>query len=725
LKMKQTIVPAGARIWKWASEASDLEAFDPVRARRILFEIYLINAFEHRLLDLKKADCVWGPVHTSVGQEGAAAAAVAALKTSDKFLATHRSHHQFLAKVLEFLLPRDWDPARDDVPAAADQAVRKTMAEIMGLAEGWCGGRGGSMHLRCAEAGFLGSNGIVGGGIPIATGAAFTEKAAGRGDIVLCAFGDGAVNQGSFHEALNLAGLWKLPIVYFLENNLYAVATSVREAAAVERLAIRASSYGMDAYVVDAADTIAVYGVVAEAARRSRRGEGPIFIEALCYRRYHHAGEKPGSVFGYRSREEEERMAAAEPIVKFPAELKSAGLMTDGQEARIRKIAEASVAAAVEACVVPGTPPRVRVEKYPRTETLYNGLRSPGREWEGIAFNEVEDFAATRSLKFGEAIAEVTGRWLEKDPRVFVLGEEMANLGGGAYGGTKGLPPKYPGRILNTPISEAGFTGLALGAAMTGMKPIVEIMFPDFTLVAADQIFNQIARARHQFGGTTDIPLVARTRIAVGSGYGAQHSMDPAGLYALFPGWRIVAPANSFDYIGLFNSAMVSLDPVLIMEHHSLYEMKSPVPEGTLDYFVPFGRAKVVAEGADATLIAYGAIANRCRAIAESLAAEGIRAEVIDLRTVDHPGIDYETIVRSVKKTGIAVVAEEAPESMSIGYAIAAGIMDRCFDYLDGPVVRLASADVPNPVSRPLERAALLSDERIRGAVRAAAGRSR
>jgi 2-oxoisovalerate dehydrogenase E1 component len=723
--MKKTKVHADFSIWEWKSEASDIKAFDPLKARRILFQIYLINSFEHALLNLKKDGCVWGPVHCSVGQEGAAAATAAALKTSDKYLATHRSHHQFLAKVLNSILPPGWDPVREDVPEAANEAVRKTLAEIMGFAEGYCGGRGGSMHLRNAEAGFLGSNGIVGGGIPISTGAAFSEKNAGTGNIVLCAFGDGAVNQGSFHEALNLAGLWKLPLVFFLENNLYAVATSVREASAIERLAVRASSYGMDAYVVDAADTVAVHGVVEEAARRVRGGGGPILIEALCYRRYHHYGDKVGSIFGYRSREEEERKAAEEPIVKFPADLKSAGLMTDREDARIKQIAEASTAAAVEACSLPGSPRRVRAEKFPRPETLTEGLRSAGREWAGIVFNEREDFPATRSLKFADAIAEATGRWLEKDPRVFVLGEEVANLGGGAYGGTKGLPPKYPGRILNTPISEAGFTGLALGAAMTGMKPIVEIMFPDFTLVAADQIFNQIARARHQFGGTTDIPLVVRTRVAVGGGYGAQHSMDPVGLYALFPGWRIVAPGNSFDYIGLFNSAMQSLDPVLIMEHHSLYEMKFPVPEDTLDYFVPFGRAKILAEGGDVTVIAYGAMANRCQSIAQSLAVEGIRAEVIDLRTVDHPGIDYAAIVRSVKKTGIAVIAEEASESASIGMAVAAGIMDRCFDYLDGPLVRLASADIPNPVSQPLEKAALLSDERIREAVRAAAGRNR
>jgi 2-oxoisovalerate dehydrogenase E1 component len=722
--MIQKTAHADFPIREWISEPADLKTFDPRKARRILFDIYLINAFEQALLELKKEGCVWGPVHSSIGQEGAAAAVGAALRPSDKFFATHRSHHQYLAKVLGYRLPRDWDPAEAGLPEKAFEDVRKALSEIMGLAEGCCGGRGGSMHLRNAEAGFLGSNAIVGGGIPISTGAAFKEKRSGEGNIVVCAFGDGAANQGSFHEALNLAGLWKLPVVFFLENNLYAVATAVRDASAVERLAVRASSYGMDARIVDASDPVAVYLAFEEASSAVRSGSGPTFIEAMCYRRYHHAGDQPGSVFGYRSREEEESMAALEPVLRFPKDLKNAGLLTDGQDDRIRRTAGDAVSRAVDANTVPGTPRRVRQEMYPGVETLGRGLRSAGREWSGISYREKADFPSFRNVKYSDVIAEVTGRWLEKDPNVFVLGEEVASFGGGAYAATKGLPAKYPGRVLNTPISEAGFSGLALGAAMTGMRPVVEIMFPDFTLVAADQIFNQIAKARHMFGGSTDIPLVARTRIAIGCGYGGQHSMDPVGLYALFPGWRIVAPSNGFDYAGLFNSAMQSLDPVLIIEHHTLYETKFPVPEGDLDYFIPFGRASVIAEGGDVTLIGYGAMANRCRGVAEALAGEGIRVEVVDLRTVDLPGIDYETLARSVRKTGIAVIAEEAPASMAIGSAVAAGLMDRCFDYLDGPVVRLASADVPNPVSRPLEREAILSDERIIEAVRAAAGRA-
>jgi len=278
---------------------------------------------------------------------------------------------------------------------------------------------------------------------------------------------------------------------------------------------------------------------------------------------------------------------------------------------------------------------------------------------------------------------------------------------------TKGLPQKYPDQVINTPISEAGFTGLALGAAVSGMQPIVEIMYPDFSMVAADQLFNQIAKARHMYGGTTDIPLVARTRIATGCGYGAQHSMSPVGLYALFPGWRMVAPSNAFDYIGLFNTAMVSRDPVLVMEHYSLYGRKFPVPEGDLDYFIPFGRARILREGAEISIIVYGDMGEKLTVLGTELSSRNISAEIIDLRTVDYPGIDYETIGASVQKTGAVLIVEQACRSQSIGARIASEIGERFFDYLDMPTRHLASLDVPLSVSRVLEQEALISDDEI------------
>ncbi|MFW5842834.1 MAG: alpha-ketoacid dehydrogenase subunit beta, partial [Spirochaetota bacterium] len=311
------------------------------------------------------------------------------------------------------------------------------------------------------------------------------------------------------------------------------------------------------------------------------------------------------------------------------------------------------------------------------------------------------------------AIAGVTGRWMEKDDSVIVLGEEVANFGGGAYAATKGLPQKYPERVINTPISEAGFSGTGLGAAMSGLKPVVEIMFPDFALVAADQLFNQIGKARHMYGGTTDLPLIVRSRIATGVGYGGQHSMDPVGLYAAFSGWRIVAPSNAFDYIGLFNTAMHSLDPVVILEHHALYAEKFPVPEGNLDYCIPFGRAAILKEGTDITVATYGSMTGRVLRVAESLAAEGVSVELIDLRTLDLASLDFDTLGTSLAKTGIIATVEEAAGGQAIGRRIASEITERFFDSLDAPPGVITSKDIPNSVSRVLEQAAMIQDDEI------------
>ncbi|MHB9035430.1 MAG: dehydrogenase E1 component subunit alpha/beta [Armatimonadota bacterium] len=701
----------------------DIANIGPSVARMLMFDIFLINDFEHALLKLQEDGCVWGPAHTSVGQEAVAAGAIAALRKSDKVAGSHRAHHQFLAKVMNYVLPEDWNPCECDLPGEAYEVVRKSMAEIMGLKEGYCGGRGGSMHLRHVPAGVAGTNGIVGGGIPISTGVALAEKLQHTGNIVVCFFGDGAANQGTFHESANMAAIYNLPIIYFIENNMYAVGTAATDACAIPNLADRASAYGMDGFVVDGMDPVAVYNATIQAVERIRRGGSPCIIEAKCYRRYHHAGIRPGSALGYRGKDEEAEWLAREAVFTFPTKLVDAGVMDESEIECLRNKAHELVSAAVDYCTEPGTPREIRAQLWPKPETVSEGLRSDGHEWECVKFSEREDFSEFDVMRYSDAIASVTGRWFEKDDSVFVLGEEVANFGGGAYGATKGLPTKYPDRVINTPISEAGFVGMGCGAALAGMKPIVEIMFGDFALVAADQLFSQIAKTRHMYGGKTDVPLVARTRAAAGCGYGGQHSMDPVALYALFPGWRIVYPSDAFDYIGLFNTAMRSLDPVLIIEHHSLYNQKTPVPKGNLDYFVEFDKARIVGEGDQVTLIAYGAMLGQCVAVREELLRQGVSAEVIDLRTLDLPGIDYDTIGRSIKKTGMAVVVEEAPKSQSIGATIASEIMTRFFDHLDGPVIRVTSEDIPNPVSKVLEEAAIISVDEILSVASAAARR--
>lgn len=723
--MKREQLAADFPWYRMSSSKTDIKRLGKRNAARIIFQMHLINSFENELLRLKDNGCVWGPVHTSVGQEAVAAASLSALRSADKVTASHRAHHQFLSKVFNYTVEESWDPVSQELPERTQNIVNRAMAEIMGLKPGFCGGRGGSMHLRWEEAGFLGSNAIVAGGIPLATGAAFAEQKLGSDNVVVSFFGDGAVNQGAFHEALNLAGLWKLPLICLIENNEFAVGTRNEDASAVPELSLRALSYGMEGFVVDGRDVAAVYRVMEEVADGIRTGRPPAIIEVKCWRHYHHAGATPGSAYGYRDKEEEQRYAENDPLNTFPRVLQENAILSENEVGVLKRAANDSVRQAVDFCTITTDAGcSVREELWPDETTAAFGLRSEGTELESLPYAEREDFAEFRSLKYSDAIATAAGTWMERDETVYVLGEEVANFGGGAYGATKGLPRRYPGRIVNTPISEGGFTGLGCGAAMNGLRMIVEIMFADFALVAADQLFNQIAKARHMYGGTTDLPLVVRVRIATGLGYGGQHSMDPVALFGLFPGWRIVAPSNSFDYIGLFNTAMHSTDPVVFLEHHSLYGTAFDVPKEDLDYCVPLGHARVVQPGDDITVLTYASMSGRVQALSEALAARGVSAEIIDLRTVDLLGIDYDTIGASLSKTGVVGIVEEAAGSQTIGPRIAEQITTRFFDLLDAPVGCLSSLDVPTSVSRKLEAAALISDEEITEGLSAMAKRA-
>jgi 2-oxoisovalerate dehydrogenase E1 component len=690
----------------------------------MLQQLYLIRAFEIEALELKKQDLIHGPVHSSIGQEAVAVGTMSVIRSTDLIGGTHRAHHQFLAKALAYYTPADYNPLTDEITSQMQQSIDTLLAEIMGLSPGCCGGRGGSMHLSDPEIGVLGTDAIVAGGIPIATGAAWAQRYEQSNRLVVSFFGDGAVNQGVFHEALNLAGLWKLPIVYIIENNSYAVATNLKEASPISNLSLQAASYGMNARIVDGMDPLAVKIAMEEAAQDLRKGNTPCLIEAMTYRFFHHAGSTPGSYFGYRETNEEQKWRKRDPVENFPREIKEVGFLTGEEDSYLKKSTKAAIQKAVDYCTEKSSgTQRIKTALLPKSESLTNGLHSDGTEFSRIAFMEAEDVRSDKEIKYVEAIAKITGHWLEKDPNVFVIGEEVGHFGGGAYQATKGLPQKYPDRIINTPISEAGFSGLALGAAICGLKPVVEIMFPDFVLPAADQIFNHIGKLRYIYAGKIDIPLIIRTRIAIGCGYGGQHSMDPVALFALFSGWRIVAPTTPFDYIGLFNSAMRSKDPVLIVEHHELYNRTGLVPADNYNYYIQMGKAKKLTEGNDITVLAYSSTVPLATQTAQEIAEEGIGVEVIDLRSLDFASIDYQTIGSSLAKTNTLVIVEQAPRSNSIGATIAHECESRFFDYLDSPPVRLTGADIPNPVSKVLESAALPSLEKTKDIIRSIARR--
>lgn len=702
-------------------EESDWDSVSRPALLWMLQQMQIIRAFEEKLLSLKDDNLVNGPVHTSVGQEAVAVGAALAVRREDKFGGTHRAHHQYLAKALSGCAPKRFNPLRDGLTDEMHAHVLTLLKEIMGLAEGCSGGRGGSMHLYNADIGIAGTNAIVGGGVPPATGVAWADKARGLDWVTLCFYGDGAVYQGAVHEACNLGSLWKAPVIYAIENNHYAVATSRTEGCSAPRLCQVAAAYGMPGFQVDGMDPVSVKLAVEHIV--ADRANLPCVLEINTYRHYHHAGSITGSAFGYRTKDEEAEWRARDPIERFEKRLRQRRVSASAIE-QLHEQAQSCVEAAVTAVLETNHAgvTVIRDELWPLIESSGQGLRDD-RIRETGPFVEPADCDCKREIKYPNAIAEVTGRWLENDPGVVVMGEEVCNMGGGAYGATRGLAERFPGRVRNTPITEAGFSGLACGAAMNGMHPVVELMFSSFGLVAADQLFNQIAQLGHIYGGHVSVPLVCRTRVAAGLGYGAQHSMDPIALFSLFPGWRILVPTTPFDYVGLFNAAMKLRSPTLMVEHHGFYGENGPIPEGPPDHVVEIGKAAVRREGKDVTVLTYGWGVRLAGRACDQLAGEGISADVIDLRTVDDANIDYEAIGRSLRKTGVLVTVEEAQACNAIGPKLIRACEQRWFDYLDGPTASVNAPNIPLPVSRRLEGHCLPSVDRVTGCVRRAARR--
>jgi 2-oxoisovalerate dehydrogenase E1 component len=694
----------------------DWDEADPKLLGTMLSQLHLIRAFEETVLELASEGLVHGPAHSSIGQEGGAVGSILPLTAKDGINGAHRGHHQFLAKALSYLAPHGVDPGNAVNPKIQD-LLKRTLAEILGLAQGFCRGRGGSMHLQWHEAGALGTNAIVGGGVPLAAGAAWAHKHAKTDAVAVTYFGDGAVNIGSVLETMNLTGAWDVPLCFFIENNRYAVSTTVEEATAETRLSARGLGFAIPSWRVDGMDPLAVYLAMREALEHMRAGNGPTVIEAEVYRFFHQNGPFAGSAFAYRTKEEEKSWRERDPLIRVAAEMQKRKLINPDGVADLRKQAQIAMAAAAAELTEPDGSTksgkrRIRAELWPKADFRDVGLRGDLSELQGARTEEERTFkGALEPRKFVDVVADVMGRRMETDPSIVVMGEDIHRLKGGTNGATRGLKDRFPDRVLGTPISENAFVGLGGGIAMDGQfRPVVEFMYPDFMWVAADQVFNQIGKARHMFGGDNSVPLVLRTKVAMGTGYGSQHSMDPAGIFATSPGWRIVAPSTPFDYVGLLNAALTCNDPVLVIEHVDLYESSGAAPVDDLDYQIPFGKAAVRRSGSELTVLTYlSMVAHSLEAVEKT----SVDAEVIDLRWLDKASIDWDSIGASIKKTNNVLIVEQGARGTSYGAWLADEIQRRYFDWLDQPVQRVTGGEASPSISKVLERAAIARTEEV------------
>lgn len=643
-----------------------------------LFKAMLrIRMFEDKCAEAYTKQKIRGFLHLYDGEEAIAAGIIPLLEDKDRLVATYREHGHALAR---------------GVPMGA------VMAEMYGKSNGCAGGRGGSMHLFDADRNFYGGNAIVGGGLPLALGLALADQMAETSATTACFFGEGAVAEGEFHESLNLAALWKLPVLFVCENNGYAMGTALDISESETDITAKAESYAITAEAVDGMDVVAVEAAARRALQTIAKTGKPYFLECRTYR------FRPHSMFDaqlYRSKDEVAQWREKGPIVRFQNWAMKSGLLHDDDVDAIKTEINAEIAEAEAFAEAGELEPVDQLTRY---------VMAPERPAPPTNIQSGEPVETTYREAMGAAISDA----MTRDDRVFLMGEDVGHYGG-CYAVSKGLLDKFgPARIRDTPLSESGFTGAGIGAAIAGMRPIVEVMTVNFSLLALDQIMNTAATLRHMSNNQFGVPVVIRMATGAGKQLAAQHSHSLEGWYAHIPGLRVLAPATLEDARGMLWTALEDPDPVLIFENVMLYNHKGQLAKdaGPVD----IDRAVVRREGKDVTLATYGGSLFKTLDAADVLAQEGISAEVIDLRSL-RP-LDMKTITASVKKTHRLLIVDEGWRSGSLAAEIGMRLAEDNFYDLDAPLARVCSAEVPIPYAAHLERAALPQTETIAETVR-------
>jgi 2-oxoisovalerate dehydrogenase E1 component len=670
-----------------------------------------------------------GPTHVSIGQEGTAVGACSALRLLDKITSTHRGHGDSMAKgsvairqmneaTLLSRVPGSAKKGADLLEEVLEDHVYRTIAELFGKEDGYCKGRGGGMHIADFRIGHLGANAIVGGGVPIATGAAMAMRYQHSDGVICCFAGDGAYANGVVLEALNWAAQvqWTnhlakdhkfgLPIIFLVQNNQYGMTGRAEdEVMGVKNLARRAAGFAdnnMHAEIVNGMDILAVRDAVTRAAELCRKGAGPVLLEVNTYRYYGHSLGDPR--MEYRTKDEETAWRAIDAIESFKKQLLDAKTATEAEVAAREKLVRDRNARAAVRAANAADPAAEDVLKFMYTDTKVDVVPA---EFQKVKLIKADAAKVKRDkdgkINYRDAIKEGMVEEMVRDNRVIIYGEDVAEYGN-AFKLTKGMLEMFGrDRVFNSPISEACICGTAVGAAMAGLRPVAELMYMDFALMASDQISNQAAKWHYMSGAQTKVPLVIRASVGGGKGYGGQHSQTLESMFAHIPGMYVVYPATAYDAKGLIKASIRDDNPVMFVESQLLYAEKGVVPE--TDYVIPIGVADVKREGKDITFVGWGpAILDALKA-AEKLAAEGISAEVVDIRTL--VPLDIETILRSVAKTGKCVVVSQAVHIGSFTGEIASTIMEKAFDELDAPVIRVGARNGIAPQSHILEAAFL------------------
>jgi 2-oxoisovalerate dehydrogenase E1 component len=665
----------------WTAASVD-RPIDDDRKRELYRALLFPRLVEEKMLILLRQGRLskW---FSGIGQEAIAVGVAAALRADDPILPLHRNLGVFTSRGLD---------------------LGTLFRQLLGRDGGYTGGRDRTFHFGAPEHHVIGMISHLGAMLPVADGMALAFQLKGELRVAAVFSGDGGTSEGDFHEAVNLAAVWKLPVLFVIENNQYGLSTPVSEQYACARLSDRGVGYGIAAETVDGNDLVAVVEAVERAAARGRDGAGPTLLEFMTFRM---RGHEEASGVSYVPAHLFEEWAARDPIARFEQVLLDQGVLTTADRDAIRAAFKAHIdQIADEAYAAPepeSTAERELADVYaPHNHDGHEGFHEGHRYARRGARHEPRQGPAgsepLREARYIDAISEALREAMRRDSRVILLGQDIAEYGG-AFKLTEGFVEEFgKARVRNTPIIESGALGAAMGLALEGLRPMVEMQFGDFITCGFNQIVNNLAKTHYRWG--VGLPIVIRVPVGGGTGGGPFHSQNPEAWFTHVAGLKVVAPSTPADARGLLLSAFDDGNPVLYLEHKFLYRSaRGPVPEGAIPE--PIGPARVAREGRDLTIVTWGVGVLWALEAATTLDAEGTSIEVIDLRTL--LPWDRETVLASARKTSRVVVLHEAPETGGFGGEIAAAIGQDTFDALDAPVTRVAGLDMPVPFSKKLE----------------------
>ena len=599
---------------------------------------------------------LYGTYHLSIGQEASHAGLAAGLGKNDWIVPTHRCHGFNIAR---------------------GSSLEAMFAELLGSRHGLCKGIGGSMHMTDVSTCDFGSSAVVGSGLPLAGGIALSLKLLGRDGIAVAVFGDGASSRGTVHELMNLASVWGLPLLFYLENNHYGMSAKAERMISTDCLYKRAEGYSIASSWVDGNDAAAVRDAVSRAREYIIKEHKPYFLEADTYRQ---CGHSRSDRLLYRTREEEK--AWKDPLAVFRQRVADPATI------------EAEAAAEVEMAFKAAEDGKDDVLSFEEMRS-YVSAPLPG--------NEVKPLSLHHGT-FREALREALAEIMAEDDRVYLLGEDIGQYGG-CFGVTGDLWERFPGRLLETPVSEETFTGMAAGAAASGLRPVVEIMYGDFATLVSDPVINHAAKLRFMSAGQLNCPMVLRMPAGGGTGHGAQHSQSLETMFLGIPGLTVVAPSDPFRAKALLKSAAKAEDPVIFLEHKLLYGAEGGIgDEGAL---LPLGRCILEGSGDGLLVIGYSHAYALARKVLASMAD---RITFIDLATIQP--LDTDTLQREIKRVPRALIVQDTPLGGSVAETVRAVLGDEC------KVRIVSSMSMPIPVAKALEEQVLLSPEAVLRAAR-------